>query len=385
MTHAWRLAQHRSFGSRIMSIKFFCRCGKHLRAREALAGKRTVCPACGELVGVPFLQPTQRGTAPAPLTPEERANLGRRTVETLPAPGSLAAAAQDVFEFGGAAGHDPSAASKVKRPPRRVLALEKHWYECLPFPIRAWPMVVPLSLVWTALTGIAVYVWPDLTNGQETPTWIRLLVGLAPLWTCAYTCAFLQCVLASAAAGETGFVRWPGSDLRLIVRALLAWLICFLSGPIIFASAAFGFWLHAGIPTWLDWLMIIELTLVGAGHWLLTLVAVHQGDRLRDANPVRVGDVIRRLGYRAVAGSLAASAVGLAFGLLVLHALTLLHDDLIPGFLLLFVAWLGGLAWLTFLFRLLGIWCIQSRVDGWDIASPGSQNVQHKLLAEGKS
>src|SRR5262245_28183660 len=102
-----------------MSIKFFCSCGKHLRAREALAGKRSVCPQCGQLVGVPSLEPTQRGTAPVPMTPGEKARLGRATSAEPPAEAA-----------------PPDRTGKPKRRwLRRMRALEKHWYQCLWFPL----------------------------------------------------------------------------------------------------------------------------------------------------------------------------------------------------------------------------------------------------------
>src|SRR5581483_11058359 len=55
-----------------MSIKFVCSCGKHLRARDEMAARRSVCPRCGAPVGMPSKQPTQRGAAAAPMTPAER-------------------------------------------------------------------------------------------------------------------------------------------------------------------------------------------------------------------------------------------------------------------------------------------------------------------------
>ncbi|HTU21712.1 MAG TPA: hypothetical protein VMG10_26985, partial [Gemmataceae bacterium] len=60
-----------------MSIKFVCSCGKHLRARDEMAARRSMCPRCGAPVGVPSLQPTHAGTMAAPLTPQERRRLNR--------------------------------------------------------------------------------------------------------------------------------------------------------------------------------------------------------------------------------------------------------------------------------------------------------------------
>jgi len=225
---------------------------------------------------------------------------------------------------------------------------------------------LPLALAMTVLTGVAALAWPDLGSLQTPPWWIWLVVWVAPFLTLGYVCGFLQCVLVSAAAGEVGFVRWPGLDLRVLIRALTAWTACFLAGPIVFAATAFGFWLYAGDPTWVDWFIIAELCVVGTCHWLLALVAVHQGDRLRDANPLRVGDVIRRLGYPVVLAALGAAAVSLGFGLLVVQTLPSVHEESLQGWLLLWLGWLGGLGWLTFFFRLLGIWCFQSRVEMWD-------------------
>ena len=60
-----------------MSIKFVCSCGKHLRARDEMAARRSMCPRCGAPVGVPSLRPTHAGTQAAPLTPQERRRLNR--------------------------------------------------------------------------------------------------------------------------------------------------------------------------------------------------------------------------------------------------------------------------------------------------------------------
>src|SRR5207245_2077250 len=61
-----------------MSIKFTCSCGKRLRARDEMAGKRTPCPRCGMPVGIPFLQGHPGGSL-AHMTPAERARHQTRT------------------------------------------------------------------------------------------------------------------------------------------------------------------------------------------------------------------------------------------------------------------------------------------------------------------
>ncbi|MCI0683837.1 MAG: hypothetical protein L0Y71_17160 [Gemmataceae bacterium] len=334
-----------------MSIKFICKCGKHLRARESLAGKRSVCPACGELVGVPSLQPTHRGTEPAPLSPVDKAKLGRPVTSSVP-PAEPAM--------------PPAPRPKRSwRRARRLLSLEKHWYECLRHPVYTLPVVVPLSFGMTALSGIAALAFSELSAVEIRSALLLATAWVAPFLIVGYLCGFLQSVLGTAAEGEMDDWPGPGVDLLKMIRALAAWIVCFLAGPIVFFAAAAWFWYRAGDPAVADWLIVIELVLAGSVHWLLTLAAVQQSGRLRDANPIRVGDLIRRLGYGAVLATLGAAAVGLLFGLLLVKALQFMHEEFIAGWMLLFAAWLGGLAWLTFFFRLLGLWCFRSRVEEW--------------------
>ena len=73
-----------------MTIKFVCTCGKHLKARDDMAGRRSACPRCGSPVGIPSLRPTHAGTSAAPLTPTERMHHAR---ERPPLPATPAAAA----------------------------------------------------------------------------------------------------------------------------------------------------------------------------------------------------------------------------------------------------------------------------------------------------
>jgi hypothetical protein len=65
-----------------MSISFICTCGKHLRARDEMAARRTMCPACGRPVGIPTSKPTQRGAPAGPLSPEQRRRHSRPVLVT---------------------------------------------------------------------------------------------------------------------------------------------------------------------------------------------------------------------------------------------------------------------------------------------------------------
>jgi hypothetical protein len=350
-----------------MAIKFYCSCGKHLRAREAMAGRRSQCPACGQPVGIPTLEPTHRG-APAPhLSLAERQKQSSLGLADFPVYPLSPAEAEATLEKA-----QPGRAQRKPRP-RRVLALETRWYQCLAFPFYAWPLLGPLALALTVLTvlGAAAYPHVDIV---AAPAWVWLVGWTVPFLACGYIAAFLQCVLASAAAGETGFVRWPGADVGLIARALGIWLICFLAGPIVFFAVAFLFWFHVGDPAAIDWLIVIELCVAGLGHWFLALVALHQTDRFIDANPARVAVLIRRLGYGAVLATLAAAGVALALGWIILQGLLQMPDEPAIGMAVVAGGWMLVLGWLAFLFRLLGLWCYRSRVEPAE-ATPSPQLV----------
>src|ERR1700687_6396589 len=72
-----------------MTIKFICTCGKHLRARDEMAARRSVCPRCGSPVGIPSRQPTHSGAVAPPLTPLERMRQARKRAPAPAAPAAL--------------------------------------------------------------------------------------------------------------------------------------------------------------------------------------------------------------------------------------------------------------------------------------------------------
>src|SRR5262249_47109792 len=280
-----------------MSIKFVCSCGKRLKARDDMAAKRTVCPRCGNPVGIPSLDPN----VPTPMTPAERLRAQARRsaryldVEESPAPQiapvpqgeepteKLRAEQSDSVpatqypvpstQYSVLRTHhptstptsqavpaprplDPTAARlrRVRRHQRRYASryewrLETSWYECLAYPFRAWPLVLVLAAVITLLTAAAALGLPRLLaevplNATSIP---YIVVSILPLVLLAgYVCGFLDCVLAGGMAGESRFVHWPGRDLGLIVRSLGAWLVAFASAPAPLAVLGFYYWLYTG-------------------------------------------------------------------------------------------------------------------------------------------
>src|SRR6266446_4913138 len=128
-----------------MTIKFICSCGKHLKARDEMAARRSVCPRCGEPVGIPSQQPAAPGAPPGPMTPQERRRLARQRVpppdDDIPqrdSPRTAAAvpAAERTDPGLGARPPQPLKPETVRQPvpPKRTQRryewpLEKHWYQ----------------------------------------------------------------------------------------------------------------------------------------------------------------------------------------------------------------------------------------------------------------
>jgi hypothetical protein len=369
-----------------MTIKFVCSCGKHLRAGDDLANRRTVCPACGAMVGVPALGPAQPGALTGPMSPEEIDE--RNRVEAT-------AAAANPFDDVGPIyvrlrrrQHDPNSAVESKwipldpdvekppaleakprpkpRKPRRRAGgrLEKSWYECLIYPFRAGPLLIGLGLSQAIVIAWASMMVPRLFEPPAGPLEDRigsiLSFTAAVCGVFAYTAASLDCVLVGGATGEYRGVPWPGYDLDLILRSVIAWVACYLAGPVLPAVAALRYWLSWGDPVLLDWVILGELGVLAVGYFLLLRVALSEGGIL-SFTPFGVGSMLRRLGPRALVASAAATALLVGHGQFLVAGLANLHREPPAGFFLLVVVCTSGTFAALFFFRLFGIWLFHTR------------------------
>jgi hypothetical protein len=356
-----------------MSIKFICSCGKHLRARDEMARRRSVCPRCGQPVGIPSREPTYPGTAAAPLTPAERLRLAAQRVATRAAESGTAAPPRPSAPPASPAGLPRDRVGTLmlallagRRAPgrQRQRPLETHWYEYLLYPFhdgRLW--VGPAGLL-TALSAVVLLLTPRLLALQAegaVARWALASAGLLGLFAAGYPCNFLGCVLRSAACGDGSALRWVGHSVGGAMRAALVGLVCFLAGPVVPAAVAAAYWMQCGDPGLVDGLILAELAVLTVGYLLLALAAVSERGRLRDANPLSVIDLAHRLGWRAAAVALAGTVLALAHGLLAVVAAENLHREALVGLLLLAACWASGMFWATALFRLLGVWCYRSR------------------------
>ncbi len=185
--------------------------------------------------------------------------------------------------------------------------------------------------------------------------WAFALLVLALIVGYAY--ATVECALTSALAGEGPGFYWPGWRAGFSIKSALRWLFCFFAGPIVLAGLAAYYWLYGGDLTGLDWAIVAELGVLALAYWLLAIVSANEGNRLRDASPPRVMQLVHRLSYRAVVPVFVAPALLLAHALFGVFALIVLHRHVFGGWVLLAVSGCSALFWSAFVFRLLGVWC----------------------------
>lgn len=345
-----------------MSIKFICSCGKHLRARDEMAARRSRCPRCGAPVGIPSKRPTHAGTFAAPMTPQERLRLSRLAGRSNES--STAAAITATLPAAATSGTPTDSPPQRVRSVRLPRKLEAHWYQCLAYPFLCRRPLLAFAGALTLLCSVTVLLIPQMPSWSEI-SW-HTLYYISPFLLLALlivpnVCGTVECALSSALAGQGPGLYWTGRHLGTALLSSLRWLFCFFAGPIFLMALAGYFWLYGGDLTAFDYFILAELGVLTVGYWLLAVVAANQGGRLRDANPVRIAQLVDRLRFRAVVPVLIAPVLLLADGLAGLFALTELHQHPLLGWPLLAFCWLCALFGLTFVFRLLGVWCYRHR------------------------
>ncbi len=370
-----------------MAIKFECRCGKRLRARESMAMRRVLCPACGELVGVPSLQPTTRGAKAGPLTPSERLRTRRCVLpgdDVLPDT-TTASGGPELFldmpdtavdpEVGkgrdrlaeilqSTLPHEMVPAADQSRAARSELA----WYHVLFFPLRVCFLVMFYGLLLAALLVPMALVARSILTNEGLPLWGQVALGtffsLVPVAAVGYACSFLDSVLdAPARRNVVGLLHIPTSELGPALKSSMLWCLCFLAGPIVPVSIAIAFWIYGGVFTVIDWLILVELCSLAASYWLFALVSVNEKDRLRELYPFRVFDLIHRLGCRAAILAAIVSAIALTHGAMASLILEETQKDAGSAWLLAAGTCISGMFWATLLFRLVGVWTKQKPVE----------------------
>ena len=326
-------------------IRFTCKCGRSLKAPDTLAGKESRCPACGLGVVVPRLLLTSIGAQ------DDSTEYALSETATEWAPSVL----------------------QVVAPVRRTV-FKRHRFEAWCDPLLGVKFVFRLSGILAVLTAIGAALYPSVINGGIS--WVNGL-SLSVVWGAAmglligYGCNFLDSVLANAVGGGAdGDIHVPDFDPSPAMTSFVRWALGFVSGPAILIYFAFQYWIHCGDMTFIDSVILMELTVPALSYWMIgLLVLTRQPERLM-ASPRQIGKAIRRLGLRTAVAGIGVTAVAFVHFGVGAFAIMLLHEAWLAGLVLLWICWFSVWHSGAFALRTVGLW--HHRTRNMTRASPAS-------------
>jgi hypothetical protein len=361
-----------------MSIRFACKCGKHLRAGDTMAGRHTLCPKCGALVAIPTAEQAAAGAAlpravpsandtapkaPLPTDQDDAEEIGpvlvrvRRRNDADP----------NQFRKSIWMPLDPERGPPVEKMPRpkRVSArrryvwqLETHWYQSLTYPFRAWRALTALGLAQAALLVWTAHLIPRMNAGPPPPAIEYPCFALAVFLLGTYTVGLFDCVLSSAGAGEYRVVRFPGIDLGIV--SATSWVLCFLAGPIVPALVGLWYWHDCGDPDLVDWIILFELSGVTFAYWLVQILAARESGGWI-ASPESVVERLARMGPRWLLAAAGPSLLGYISLKYLLGGMAHWHASGLLGLPRLLTAAVFCLFAAVILLRVIGVWSYRSR------------------------
>jgi len=319
-----------------MAVHFYCSCGKHLKAGRDMAGRVTLCPACGEHVKIPTEEPTDRAAS--------------RVSKAAPLP----AAESDRRS------HLPEVLIRGERrlaPARHHEEPERGWIGSVAYtlPVVPWLLSLAAGLAITSavvLDRLPAFLKSNSRRPLELEIFIPCVMAIPALLLCATP--FLSGILSLGMEGSLQVVSRPRFDYML--RAAVQWLVCLAAGPVLLVAAAAGYWVHCGDMQPVDWLIVIELLALGSGIMLASLVVTSSTGGFRRLRPFAILQVTRSFGWWFTGTSLFLAGMILGLSYLASFAAARLRDEPVLMTLWLGCGWFAALAALAFLFRRLGLW-----------------------------
>jgi len=299
-----------------------------------MAGRVTLCPACGEHVKIPAEEPTHRGTSRVlrvtPLSAEDRRS------------------------------HLPEVLIRGERrlaPARHREQPERGWMGSFIYTLPVLPWLVSLAVGLAITSAVVLDRLPAFRQSNsrrplELEIFIPCVLAIPALLLCATP--FLSGILAFGIEGSLQVVSRPRFDYFL--RAAVQWLVCLAAGPALLVAAAAGYWVHCGDMQAVDWLIVIELLVLGSGILLASLVVSSSSGGFRRLRPFAILHVTRSLGWWFAGTSLFLAGIILGLSYMASFAAARLRDEPLLATLWLGCGWFAALAALAFLFRRLGLW-----------------------------
>jgi len=244
----------------------------------------------------------------------------------------------------------PSEELQVRR--RRV---EMRWREVLLYPLSAVWLLALLAFLLTACSVFAL----GLVAEPQSSDWPRHALLSAALLLAAmvlgHLAALFSGILASSVGGAVQDLARPRFRPDRALRNFGRWLACFAAGPAVAIAAGAWYLLHCGDLGAIDWFVLAELFIPAIGYWLVALLLIGTDNPLRDAEPRRVIEAIRRLGLPIVTACLLISCGVLGHVLLFAVALEQFQVEPVGGFVELGLTWFSLLYCSAAALRYLGL------------------------------
>lgn len=297
-----------------------------------------MCPDCGEPVGIPLRRPTHRDAPelPASILPGPR-DAARTPVPASPAPRESAQTSSPSLPLAPGVVTAQASRRKPQRTSRRAganpadveirLRRTPRWmrlYESTGPRLTSAADLLLLRLLMLAglagaialSAGVAAHLLPEAARGGA----LRLphgpflvLAAMAFAFAAMYAASFIGQMVHHAVSGPPQGWQFDVSFGRAASYAA-RWLASFVCGPLLIAWGAVAYWLHCGRLTLVDRLILVELALSAVALCLALWFGSSVCGKFAIFCPVRAYKLLRCIGRRGAAVTLAASALILTAG-----------------------------------------------------------------------
>jgi len=238
-------------------------------------------------------------------------------------------------------------------------AFRRSTFEVWCDPLTGVKFIFYLSGFMALLTALGAGLYPHVLRAGFS--WVN---GLFLAMACTgamglligYGCNFLESVLAYALCGGSRSIQVPDLDPRPAMTSGLKWGLGFACGPAVLVWFACRHWIHCGNVTWIDGLIMVELTIPAIGYWMIGLVVMASRADLAWVSPKQVLKAACRLGWRAPVAGIAATVAGFVHLCVGAGAVTLLHTSWLGGLVILWISWFSAWQCGTYVLWTLGLW-----------------------------
>jgi hypothetical protein len=247
--------------------------------------------------------------------------------------------------------------------------------ECLRYPFTDGPGVALLvffpPVLWALSLPVfdVIAVLEPFTKGDWALGLLVMPVFLPLLFSFGMTMGYILLIfghmLVASALGEMEQPRWPEWHPHDISEGIGRWTWAFVIGFALGGFPLVAYWKVCGDIDWFDWIVFVDLVIVGAGYAQLALAASLLHDNVAAANPYTVITAVGRIGWDYVQPAIVA-AVALIAVALSLWAVLWRMPTMTIAAIALWIFWVFALYAALVVVRMVGLtYYTHARELGW--------------------